>query len=404
MPMCEPSDNDVPSVSGKAAAHPLLGDLFLSFLKLGLTAFGGPAMVAYVRELAVKKKGWVSEGAMRDGVALCQIIPGATVMQLAAYTGLRLRGVAGAAVCFLGFGLPAFLLMVILSVLYQEARDAAAIVSLFRGLQVIVVALVANATWNFGRGSVKAWQDAVLALGSAVFLGAGQNPILCICAAGVLGLVLYRGRVAPKMASGSPSGGRPCAGARPAVVLAAALAGGVAILYALDRRLFDLAALMIRVDLFAFGGGFASVPLMLHEVVGVRGWMDSRTFMDGIAMGQVTPGPIVITATFVGYLIAGLPGALIGTVTVFSPSFIILTATVPYFDKLQRSARVRQWVRGVLASFVGLLLAVTVRFGLVAPWSPPAIAIGGLALVALRLKLDILWVVLAGALISAAVL
>jgi chromate transporter len=379
-------------------------DLFLSFLRLGMTAFGGPVMVAYVRDLAVHKKGWVSEASMRDGIALCQLIPGATVMQLAAYVGLRLRGLPGAAVCFVAFGLPAFVLMVALTALYRETRDVAAITSLFAGLQVIVVALVANATWNFGRNSVRAWQDAALALGSAVFLGLGQNPILCVCGAGALGLLLYRKAPAQKTAPVTHEGIRPDGGLRQASFLALAFLAGVGILYAMDPTLFDLAALMIRVDLFAFGGGFASVPLMLHEVVGVRNWMDSKTFMDGIALGQVTPGPIVITAAFVGYLIAGMPGALAGTVAVFTPSFIILTAAVPYFDRLQGHVGVRRAARGVLASFVGLLLAVTVRFGLAVPWTVPAAVVGSLALAALRMKWDVIWVVLAGAVLAAVLL
>ena len=179
---------------------------------------------------------------------------------------------------------------------------------------------------------------------------------------------------------------------------------GLVILFLLRRPLFDLAELMIRVDLFAFGGGFASVPLMLHEVVDVRHLIDSRAFMDGIALGQVTPGPIVITATFVGFQVAGLLGALVGTVAVFSPSFLIVLATVPYLDRLQSSVLFRRALRGVLASFVGLLGAVAVSFGVAISWSLPIFFIIAGALAALRLKVDILWVVLAGAAISIIVL
>jgi chromate transporter len=161
---------------------------------------------------------------------------------------------------------------------------------------------------------------------------------------------------------------------------------------------------MIKVDLFAFGGGFASVPLMYHEVVQVRQWMGGKTFMDGIALGQVTPGPIVITATFVGYQINGILGAVVGTISIFSPSLFIVTAAIPYFDRLQRSVLFRRALRGVLVSFVGLLLAVTVNFARDVSWSTPAIVLAGAAFAALRLKVDILWVVLVGALISAVAL
>lgn len=178
------------------------------------------------------------------------------------------------------------------------------------------------------------------------------------------------------------------------------MAIGLAVLFVLSRQLFDLSAMMLKIDLFAFGGGFASVPLMLHEVVDVRHWLSAKTFMDGIALGQVTPGPIVITATFVGYQIAGLAGAVVGTVSIFSPSFFMVLATVPYLDRVQHNAAFRKTLRGVLASFVGLLAAVAVHFGMAVSWSIPSIAVAAAAFVALRLKVDILWVVMAGGVVS----
>jgi chromate transporter len=168
----------------------------------------------------------------------------------------------------------------------------------------------------------------------------------------------------------------------------------------MDRQLFDLAVTMLRVDLVAFGGGFASVPLMQHEVAEVRGWMSVRTFMDGIALGQVTPGPIVITATFVGYLCRGIPGAVVATMSVFSPSFLMVALIAPHFDRLQRLAAFRGATRGALLSFVGLLAAVTVQFGLATSWTVNTTILAVAAFVALRLKVEVLWVVLAGVVVS----
>ena len=175
-------------------------------------------------------------------------------------------------------------------------------------------------------------------------------------------------------------------------------------MFLLDRALFALAALMMQVDLFAFGGGFASVPLMLHEVVDVRQWLDGKTFMDGIALGQVTPGPIVITATFVGYQVAGLSGAIVGTLGIFTPSLFVVLLTVPYFDRLRQSLLFRRAVRGVLATFVGLLAAVAVNFALSIAWSIPSVILAAVAFAALRLKIDVLWVVLVGAVVSILIL
>ncbi|NOY12253.1 MAG: chromate efflux transporter [Deltaproteobacteria bacterium] len=378
--------------------------LFVSFLRLGLTAFGGPAMVAYIRDLAVKKNEWISEESFRHGVAVCQSIPGATAMQVAAYVGLRVGGPLGALATYVGFGLPAFLLMVAMAAFYGRAHDLATVVSAFKGLQVIVVALVANATLGFGRTSIRKWQDGLLALGAAAFLVARGSPIIAIAVSAVLGLILYKEpeprrekKVAADHVALLKNLGAP-------LFLVLALMAGLLALYFVDRKLFDLSALMLKVDLFAFGGGYASVPLMLHEVVGARHWMDSKTFMDGIALGQVTPGPIVITATFVGYLIAGLPGAFVGTVSIFAPSLVILTAVVPYFDHLQGNPLFQRGLRGALVSFVGLLLAVTIQFSLALHWGVGQILVATIAFLALRLKVNILWVVLTGAGVSALIL
>jgi chromate transporter len=157
---------------------------------------------------------------------------------------------------------------------------------------------------------------------------------------------------------------------------------------------------MFRIDLFAFGGGFASVPLMFHEIVEVRHWMDSQTFMNGIVLGQVTPGPIVITATFVGYLLGGPLGGVIATIGIFLPSFILVVVISPYFDRLRTSPSFNKAIGGVLCSFVGLLLTVTIRFALNVHWDLPHILLAGSALVALLLKVDILWVVIVGTIIS----
>ena len=174
-------------------------------------------------------------------------------------------------------------------------------------------------------------------------------------------------------------------------------------LYLIDTKIFNLAVLMMRIDLFAFGGGFASIPLMLHEVVNVRGWMDNKTFMDGIALGQVTPGPIVITSTFVGYMLYGLWGSVAATIAIFTPSFLMVIAITPVFDRLKVSAFFSGATKGILASFVGLLFFVTVKFGLTVPWDIVRIVLVSVAFVALIRKVDILYVVLITAVISAVV-
>jgi chromate transporter len=376
---------------------PSLTSLFLSFLKLGATAFGGPAMIPYMGKMAVEQRQWLDQETFRDGVALCQTIPGATAMQVSAYVGFRARGVAGAAVSFIGFGLPAFLLMVGLSAFYVRSYKLPPVVAVFRGLQIIVVAIVANATLSFGKTSLKGVRDGAIAVIAAAMYGSGLSPIGAIVLAGLLGLVLSKKTVPPKLAINSD---RESFSTKPLLIIAAVTALAFVILFLVQRKMFALAAIMFRIDLFAFGGGFASLPLMFHEIVEVRSWMDGQTFLNGIALGQMTPGPIVITATFVGYILYGPLGAVAATLSVFLPSFLIVNALIPYFDRLRRSLYFSRAINAILCSFVGLLLAVTFRFGSNISWDIPRALLAAAAFVALYLKVEIIWVVLVGTVVS----
>jgi len=382
--------------------RPSVPRVFWEFLRLGLTAFGGPAMVSYIGEMAITKKRWLTRPSFKEGVAVAQTIPGATAMQVAAYVGLRARGAGGAAAAYIGFGLPAFVLMVVLSIVHTATNKSPINLAVFLGLQVMVVAIVARATVSFGRTTVKGWEDALVALAAAAYLACGGNPVVGIAAGAVAGIILYR-RVQSGGADGAQE--RPVlrSTTRPVLLIALVALVGLAALLLVNRQLFDLSVVMLRVDALAFGGGFASVPVMLHEVVGVNHWMSIRAFMDGIAMGQVTPGPIVITATFVGYQVAGLVGATLATVAVFLPSFLILAFVVPHFDQMKANPHFRRAMRGILASFVGLLLAVTIKFALAVPWSPLSAMLAGAAFIALMLKVEVPWVVVPGAIVSALV-
>src|SRR5450759_3079487 len=156
---------------------------------------------------------------------------------------------------------------------------------------------------------------------AAILFGLNVNPIITIILAALAGLLLIR---TSQAAAGNPV---PINRAKPytnqLLLIIAAAALGLILLFLFDRALFDLAALMFRIDLFAFGGGFSTLPLMLHEVVEVRHWIDGQTFMNGIVLGQITPGPIVITATFVGYLIGGATGGFVASIGIFLPSFLM---------------------------------------------------------------------------------
>jgi chromate transporter len=200
---------------------------------------------------------------------------------MAAYVGLQARGVAGAAASYLGFGLPAFCLMTALSFAYGATHTLPAVISIFSGLQAVIVAVVANATLAFGKNSLKNWKGVVIALVAAGLFGLMANPIFIIILAALLGMLLNSGQ--PVARNTSNSGIIPHT-TIPLLLILLASAAGLTLLFFFRKELFSLAVLMLRIDLIAFGGGVASVPLMFHEILEVRSWMDGPTFLNGIIL------------------------------------------------------------------------------------------------------------------------
>ncbi len=386
------------SKESETVSSPTFSTIFLTFLRLGATSFGGPAMVAYIQRLVVEKRQWLTARRFADGVALCQMIPGATAMQAAAFVGLELRGLRGALAAFIGFGLPSFALMMGLAYFYTEAQSLPEVVALFAGLQAIAIAIIAYAGIAMARQFIRdAWGVVIAAVAIAMF-AFSLNPVFVVLTGALLGLVFYHRERTDMPASRTPltAGGI----IKRLALLILPFLGFFAVLYLINPDLLSLALLFSRIDLYAFGGGFASLPIMFHEVVDVWGWMDSQTFLNGIALGQVTPGPIVITATFIGYMLHGFWGGVVGTISIFAPSFILLAMAEPFYLHLRTSNVVRRIIKGVLLTFVGLILVTAVKFALPIPWDVPRVLLTSFALAALLNKVDILWVVAAGVALS----
>ncbi len=371
-----------------------LRELFLSFLRLGFTAFGGPAMVAYIKELTVEKKQWLDGKTFQEGAALAQAVPGATAMQVAAYVGFKTRGILGGIASYLGFGLPAFILMLILSVFYDKTYSTQTATSIFEGLQLIVVAIVANATLSFAKPIIRSIGEISIAVFSFILFLLKLNPFLIIIICFFVSQIVFRDRACFEQVD---SKNLNFTGLFILLMIFFLL---IFSLLFIDKMLFSLAFTMIKIDLFAFGGAYASLPLMLHEFVYRLGWIDQKTFMDGIALGQVTPGPIVITATFVGYLLKGFVGAIVGTVAIFTPSFLIMAFVSEISIKIKNSRMFIRGKRGLLASFTGLLLFVTVKFIGNIDWSIIKILMVLASFVALLKKVNIFYIVIAGVLLS----
>jgi len=311
--------------------------------------------------------------------------------------GLRIRGWTGALASYVGFGLPAFVIMIILSSVYVRTSTLPASLAIFRGLEVITVAIIASSALSFGRSSLKKWVHGIIALIAAGLFFFGVSPILVILLAGLLGYLFVRGETPPAQANNIAIDRT----VTKAFIWLLAITGAIFLfLFLLWPNLFEIAFTMSSIDIFAFGGGFAALPLMFHQVVEVHAWLDSSTFLNGIALGQVTPGPIVITATYVGYLVYGFPGALAASFGMFVPSFLVVVGLAPYFDRVRDSPVYFRIFRGILFSFVGLLVSVAIKFAMGISWDIPTIILGVGTFAALILGAEILWVVLAGLVIS----
>lgn len=372
--------------------------IFLAFFRLGLTAFGGPAMIPFIKKMAVEQRKWLDGRTFKEGVVLSQFIPGATAMQTAAYVGLQVKGIPGALASYIGFGLPAFFLMLFLTAVYAAYHEVSGVLSIFTGLQILICAIVIHATWFFGKSTFKYYEDVILAAISALLFWVGVSPFLIIVGASIAGLLFPRQII--KTEEQPPAGKTKQDFVRHLVILVSTLLAGLLILFIVRRELFDIASLMMRIDLFAFGGGFGSVPLMLHEIVDVKGWMDNKTFMDGIILGQITPGPIVITSTFVGFLTYGIPGAIVATISIFTPSILLVMVLSPVVAKLRSSVPFLKATKGILASFVGLLLYVSCKFSFAVDWNVLKLLLGVAAFIALWKKIDLLYIVLVTAIVS----
>ena len=320
-------------------------------------------MTAHIRKHIVDKRKWMNSDSFDSGLALCQVIPGAIVMQLAAYIGLKLKGVRGAVVCFIGFGLPAFLIMFILSIVYKQSKNISGVESVLSGLRVVIVAIVANAAYIFGKKNFQNVNDWVIAVIAAALFLTKLHPALVLAIAALLGLILTKKEC---MSPDELVKTKTFTFFLGVLILVVVCAG---ILFIVNKEYFTLAAIMLRIDLFSFGGGLAAMPIMYHELVDSFQWFDGKTFMDGLILGQITPGSIIIAATFFGYMHFGIVGSILATVCVFTPSFLILMGIIPFFDKLRSYPQFNKVINGILCSFIGLLTIVTYRFSIGIHWN-----------------------------------
>jgi chromate transporter len=343
-------------------AHSSPWTLFWIFLRLGLTSFGGPAAhLGYFRDEFVRRRRWLDEHTFSDLVALCQFLPGPGSSQVGIAIGRLRGGVAGAVAAWLGFTLPSVLLLVAFAYGFTRLADATAL-HLLRGLKIAAVAVVVQAVWSMGRMLCPDRARVTIAALSAIaviLLGAAYGQIASIVAAGITGAAFLKSSTevpgAPLGMPGTKAGALGCLAA-----FALLLFGLPAIAASLHSYPLDLFAAFYRVGSLVFGGGHVVLPL-LEAVVVPRGWVPANAFMAGYGAAQAVPGPLFSFAAFLGAASTGHPsgtaGALIATVAIFLPSFLLVGAALPLWSELRAFAPMRRAMAGINAAVVGILLA-----------------------------------------------
>lgn len=380
--------------------HVSLMAIFFAYFQIGLTAFG-MAIIQKIRAMVLDKH-WLTEEEVNEGLGLVQLYPGPLMVDFSAYVGYKLRGVKGAIVGTTGFILPTFVLMSVLSSFYFSAGNLPWVHSLFLGLEALVVGIVLNVMLEMGGRNIQSRTQAVIMFLAFTALLFKANSVLIVLVALALGAWLIR----PVESAGNmtvadlPNRKSEPVSVNQWVSIIAVIAVVLAVVifsWSLKTDLGELALAQFKIGSVAFGNGYTIVSLLQTEAVETHPWLTMSQFADGMALGQITPGSILIVATFLGYKLAGFWGGLLATFAIFSPSFAMTLVFTEIFTRIRNLKPVRGALAGVMASFVGLLAVVLLQLGGVALTTPMSFAMAGGAFVAVRyFKVDIIWVFTSG--------
>lgn len=373
--------------------------LFILFLRIGSTAFGGfMALIAVVQSHVVERRKWLSHDEILDGVSLATVLPGAIAVNAIAYVGYRLRGLPGALVCTAGVILPDFLIMLALSAAYFTWGQIPAVGRLFMGFLPAVAAIILVAAWNMGRKTIKGVPEALISLIAAalmVWRGSFSVSLSIIVMSGAAGWLIFREK---RVAGNSNPSGKSKNPSRLLSVTAVPLAAPLALaspFWSVNTvMLLKLFTTFAGMSLLLFGGGYVFIPLMQHTVVEGTGWLTRQEFVDAIAMSQITPGPIVLSTVFIGYKVAGLAGALAGTLGIFLPPGILMLIGAHVLNRIKQSVLIKAVLRGIRPAVIGMIVSAVIAVGMTAQQNWVSLFIFAAALLAqLKFKIDVVWVI-----------
>ncbi|HUI67897.1 MAG TPA: chromate efflux transporter [Nitrospirota bacterium] len=397
--------------TASAGLRTTVGELFLTFLKIGSTAFGGGfmALISVVQNYAVERRKWLSQEDMLDGISLATILPGPVAVNVVAFVGYRVRGWSGALASVLGVILPSFLLMVTLSYAYFNYGQMPFVGNLFKGLLPAITAIIVATAWNMGARTVRGGAEAAIALVAfLLLLGVGGFFITAVIltGGGIAGWLLFRPPASSASLPESPTIVREDSvdscqndsytrrSIHTVKTLPAICAGTAPLLGLSMTAAVKLFITFAGMSLLLFGGGYVIIPIIQQSVVNAYGWVTRQEFIDGIALSQVMPGPILITAAFIGYKVAGVSGAAAATAGIFTPPAILMLICTGFFERIKKSETIKACMRGIRPTVIGMIALAAVVVGRTSEhnWASLVIFVAALA-AQLRFKVEVVWII-----------
>jgi len=372
--------------------HTSLAEIAARFLRLGVVAFGGPAAhIALMDDEFVERRQWVPRQRFLDLIGATNLIPGPNSTEMTMHVGHERAGLPGMAVAGACFILPAALITAIFAWAYVQYGELPAVEPFLAGIKPAVLAVILGALWKLGKKAIKGWK--VVPIAAAVFLAvlAGVGEVPALLAGGLLGMLLLRLSVGAAMLA-------PLALATRSEAWAA---GSDASSSAVPFSLLKLGLFFLKVGAVLYGSGYVLIAFLEGGLVNELEWLTQQQLLDAIAVGQFTPGPVLTTATFIGYVLGGWPGAAVATACIFLPSFLFVAILHPLVAKLRESAWSAAFLDAVNAAAVALMAAVTVELGQATLVSWQAVAIAGAAAALLfTTKVNPAWLILGSAIVG----
>jgi len=365
-----------------------LRELALLFLRLGATAFGGPAAhIAMMQDEVVRRRRWLSEERFVDLLGATNLIPGPNSTEMAIHIGWQRRRWAGLGIAGVAFIVPAMLMTAALGWAYVHFGTVPMMVWLLYGVKPVILSVVFQAIWVLGRKALKTMRLRLLAMLATVLAAMGTSELVVLFGAGAVAMLINTLAQRPK-----PGSGNMLFQLTPALPVAAGAT------YTSTVTLPGLFWIFLKIGSVLFGSGYVLLTFLRTELVERLGWLTEPQLIDAVAVGQVTPGPVFTTATFIGYVLAGPSGALVATAGIFLPAFIFVALSGPLVPRLRASSVASAFLDGVNVASLALMAVVTLKLAHAALIDVPtaALAITG-AVLLLKFKLNTTWLVLGGA-------